>query len=98
MPTPRSRLAALSAVVALGLGGAVAVGPPAGAALVPPLFEQACGGTSWWAGSVNVCNGTVVYRDYVNDDHGADTGDIGYNGTQSAFGTLAHPAGDQRYP
>ena len=48
-------------------------------------------------GTTNVCNGSVVYRDYVNDDHGADTGGIGYEGTQSAFGTLAHPAGDQRY-
>ena len=60
-------------------------------------FVQECGGTSWWAGSTNVCSGTVVYRDYVNDDHGADTGGIGYQGTQNAFGTLAHPAGDLRY-
>lgn len=52
------------------------------------------------AGSTDVCNGTVVYRDYVNDDEGADTGGIGYDaqGTSSAFGTLAPPAGDQRYP
>src|SRR5687767_6337494 len=60
-------------------------------------FVQACGGTSWWAGTTNVCNGAVVYRDYVNDDHGADDGTLGYNGTQNAFGTLAHPAGDLRY-
>ncbi|MDK3255980.1 hypothetical protein [Blastococcus capsensis] len=60
-------------------------------------LTQRCGGTSWWAGTTTVCDGTVVYRDYVNDDHGADTGGIGYNGTQRAFGTLAHPAGDQRY-
>ena len=65
----------------------------------PPVLVQECGGTSWWAGTTNVCDGRVVYRDYVNDDHGADTGGTGYEqGTQNAFGTLAHPAGDLRYP
>src|SRR4051812_4261902 len=60
---------------------------------------QKCGGTSWVGGSTNICRGTLVYRDYVYDDEGADTGDTGSNdGTQSAFGTLAHPAGDKRYP
>lgn len=61
---------------------------------------QPCGGTSWVAGSTNVCNGSVVYRDYVYDDEGADTGGIGYDpsNTANAFGTLAIPAGDQRYP
>lgn len=72
---------------------------PAAAQDAGPQFEQACGGTSWWAGSTNVCDGTVVYRDYVNDDQGADDAGLGYErGTQSAFGTLAHPAGDKRYP
>ena len=69
----------------------------AGGATPFRTFLQECGGTSWWAGTTNVCNGSVVYRDYVNDDHGADTGGIGYQGTQNAFGTLAHPAGDKRY-
>ena len=72
-------------------------GRPVGRGAHQRTFLQACGGTSWWAGTTNVCNGSVVYRDYVNDDHGADTGGIGYQGTQNAFGTLAHPAGDQRY-
>ena len=42
----------------------------------------------------------MVYRDYVNDDEGADTGGLGYDaqGTQKAFGTIAPPAGDRRYP
>lgn len=91
----RLAVAAMS-VLALSVVDAAVVSPPA-AATPQRTFVQECGGTSWWAGTTNVCNGSVVYRDYVNDDHGADTGDLGYNGTQSAFGTLAHPAGDQRY-
>lgn len=88
------------------LGGAGAGGgtAPAAAAAAPGPRTlgrvQPCGGTSWVAGSTNICNGSVVYRDYVYDDEGADTGGIGYDaqGTSSAFGTLAAPAGDQRYP
>ena len=65
----------------------------------PGTTSQGCGGTSWVAGSTTICDGRVVYRDYVYDDEGADSGDIGYGeNTQNAFGTLAHPAGDQRYP
>jgi predicted esterase len=63
-------------------------------------YVQPCGGTSWVAGTTNVCAGTVVYRDYVYDDAGADTGGVGYDaqGTQKAYGTISPPAGDQRYP
>src|SRR3954468_5378976 len=72
---------------------------PAGAGAAGPSFEQPCGGSSWVGGTTNVCSGVVTYRDYVYDDEGADRGDLGYNeGTQNAFGTLAHPAGDLRYP
>src|SRR3954452_6057373 len=72
---------------------------PAGAGAAGPSFEQLCGGSSWVGGTTNVCSGVVTYRDYVYDDEGADKGDVGYNeGTQNAFGTLAHPAGDERYP
>lgn len=92
-------------LLAAAVAGSVLVVPaanPAAAAAprVPPApaLEQPCGGTSWWAGTTNVCGGTVVYRDYVNDDQGADTGGLGYDGTQKAFGTLAPPAGDARYP
>src|SRR4051794_26315253 len=76
------------------VAGLVVLGSAPGAS----AYVQPCGGTSWVGGSTNVCRGTVVYRDYVYDDEGADTGDIGYSGTQNAFGTLAHPAGDERYP
>ncbi|MCW2605459.1 MAG: hypothetical protein JWO60_152 [Frankiales bacterium] len=85
-----------AAAVAAGL---LAVPASSAAPLPPPVATQPCGGTSWWAGTTNVCDGRLVYRDYVNDDEGADTGGTGYEqGTQNAFGTLAHPAGDLRYP
>jgi dienelactone hydrolase len=72
---------------------------PAGARAAGPSFEQPCGGSSWVGGTTNVCSGVITYRDYVYDDEGADRGDVGYNeNTQNAFGTLAHPAGDVRYP
>src|SRR4051812_2197892 len=71
---------------------------PASALAAGQDLVQPCGGTSWVGGSTNVCSGVVVYRDYVYDDEGADSGDTGYGeNTQNAFGTLAHPAGDQRY-
>ncbi|MCU1693642.1 MAG: hypothetical protein JWM64_2733 [Frankiales bacterium] len=81
------------------LAAALAVPSSSAAPLPPPVATQPCGGTSWWAGTTNLCDGSVVYRDYVNDDEGADTGGSGLEeGTANAFGTLAHPAGDVRYP
>ncbi|MBB6627213.1 hypothetical protein H5V45_07745 [Nocardioides sp. KIGAM211] len=73
---------------------------PAARAGVAAGRVQPCGGTSWVAGSTNVCRGSLVYRDYVYDDEGADDGGVGYDtsNTANAFGTLAAPAGDQRYP
>ena len=88
---------AAASVLALSVVDAAVVRTTATAA-PERTFVQECGGTSWWAGSTNVCNGAVVYRDYVNDDHGADElDDRLHDGTQNAFGTLAHPAGDKRY-
>src|SRR3954468_18663608 len=83
----------------MGAAVGVALAVALGCAQAAPAFVQGCGGTSWVGGATNVCEGKVVYRDYVYDDEGADTGGIGYDaaGTQSAFGTLAAPAGDQRY-
>ena len=99
----------LAGLVLLVVGLAAAVASPSAAAPtgVPsavdqpagPMFTQQCGADSWWAGSTNLCDGALVYRDYVYDDAGADEGDTGYGrGTQNAYGTLAHPAGDVRYP
>ena len=49
---------------------------------------------SWVAGSVDLCDGTLVYGDYVDDDYGADTGQR----TTSHTASLAPTAGDQGYP
>lgn len=49
---------------------------------------------SWVAGSVDLCGGTLVYNDYVDDDYGADTG----MRTTSHTASLAPTAGDQSYP
>jgi dienelactone hydrolase len=50
---------------------------------------------SWTGGSVDLCRGTFVYSDYVDDDYGADTGD---SNTTSRSAGLAPSAGDQSYP
>ncbi|MEA2495123.1 MAG: hypothetical protein QOJ29_3034 [Thermoleophilaceae bacterium] len=49
---------------------------------------------SWVAGSVDLCEGALVYNDYVDDDYGADTGQR----TTSHTASLAPTAGDQSYP
>jgi predicted esterase len=49
---------------------------------------------SWVAGSVDLCNGALVYKDYVDDDYGADTGER----TTSHTASLAPTAGDKSYP
>jgi len=102
---PRSRrlrcVLTVAAVFGLLAVTGVTAGPAAASARTAAAgtTTQPCGGTSWVAGSVDVCAGTVVYRDYVYDDEGADNGGIGYgSNTQKAFGTLAAPAGDERYP
>src|SRR6266496_5700921 len=50
---------------------------------------------SWVAGSVDLCDGALVYSDYVDDDYGADTGAVL---TTSRTASLAPSAGDQSYP
>jgi dienelactone hydrolase len=49
---------------------------------------------SWVAGTVDLCEGALVYGDYVDDDYGADTGAR----TTSHTASLAPTAGDQGYP
>src|SRR3954466_9622493 len=53
-----------------------------------------CPPRSWVAGSVDVCQGALVYNDYVDDDYGADSG----SRTTSHTASLAPTAGDQGYP
>jgi pimeloyl-ACP methyl ester carboxylesterase len=82
-------------VALLATAGFGVLASPAAAA----EYEQPCGGTSWWAGTTAICDGTIVYRDYVNDDYGADTGKIAaYDSSVTTLGSLAAPAGDVNYP
>ena len=78
------RLTCLAVLVAL-----LAVAAPAHAAAGACLAPH-----SWVAGSTDLCNGTLVYSDYVDDDYGADTGQR----TTSHTASLAPTAGDQGYP
>jgi dienelactone hydrolase len=68
----------------------------AGFALAPASAAAAGSCTqrrSWVGGSTDLCGGTIVYSDYVDDDYGADTGQR----TTSHTASLAPTAGDQGY-
>ena len=80
---------------------------------VNPQETEQCNEQSWFGGVTEVCNGVLVYRDYVYDDYGADTGLLspsptllnlasrsGQNGNPFANtpGLLSPTAGDSRYP
>ena len=52
-----------------------------------------CGTGSWIAGTVDICAGELVYRDYVYDDYGAQ----GPSQAPST-GSLSNPTGTQSYP
>lgn len=68
-----------------------------------------CAATSWTAGTTELCDGVVRYRDYVYDDYGADLGVIAPPGVLANLGTRGGPgqtsaaglspsAGDVTYP
>jgi predicted esterase len=69
---------------------ALAVPASAGAAAPACLAPH-----SWVGGATTLCHGAIVYGDYVDDDYGADTGQID---TTSRTASLAPSAGDQGYP
>ena len=52
-----------------------------------------CGTGSWIAGTVDICAGELVYRDYVYDDYGAQG-----VGQAPSTGSLSNPTGTQVYP
>lgn len=62
------RMSAALAAVATA-AATLALAPATDAAPAPACVE-----TSWTAGTTEWCAGTLVYRDYVYDDRGADTG------------------------
>ena len=43
----------------------------------PPITSVSCDRDSWVAGTVELCDGALIYRDYIYDDYGADGGLIG---------------------
>jgi len=79
----RSNAAAALVLTGLVLGSASSAAPgPAG-----------CGTGSWIAGTVDICDGRLVYRDYVYDDYGAQGLSQG-----PSTGSLSNPTGTQHYP
>src|SRR5882757_367707 len=54
-----------------------------------------CDTGSWIGGTTNLCGGAVVYRDYVYDDYGANTGLLA---SSTSIGGSVTPTGEQRYP
>ena len=82
-------MALLAAVVALVAAMARTVPAPA----TQPA-DPACGTGSWVAGTVELCAGELVYRDYVYDDYGAATDNFGPR--LGPFGGLP-TTGDQEY-
>lgn len=57
-----------------------------------------CDSGSWTAGTTNLCRGDLVYRDYVYDDYGANTGTLASSTCPVQGQTSTTPTGDQRYP
>ena len=84
---PITRASALSLAALMLLGGA------AHARSAPS--KPKCPTYSWVAGTVDLCDGVLVYNDYVDDDYGADTG--AYL-TSSRTSGLSPTAGDETYP
>ncbi|MEA2441613.1 MAG: hypothetical protein QOH76_3037 [Thermoleophilaceae bacterium] len=84
VPAVRAILSCLALLALLAVAPAAA-----GAAAAPSCLEP----HSWVAGSTDLCGGTLVYNDYVDDDYGADTG----LRTTSHTASLAPTAGDQGY-
>ncbi|MGH3520861.1 MAG: hypothetical protein ACRDQ7_26500 [Haloechinothrix sp.] len=77
--TPAQRWAVLAGVAAMAIGAPVPVS--AAAAEGSTTRTPPCGQGSWVAGTVDLCAGELVYRDYVYDDHGAaSTSDIPQEG------------------
>ena len=84
----------VGAIVALGATAVFGFAAVQASASAAKANRKCLAPPSWVAGTTNLCRGTVVYNDYVFDDHGADTGAALTN----RIGNLSPTAGDQRYP
>ena len=96
---PAAVLAAL--VLAASLAAPAAATPPAPLPTSPPAAgptaADPCGRSSWLAGTTEMCDGVLIYRDYVVDDYGA--GNLADpTGDEELLGSLSRTEGDQRYP
>ncbi|HWG93804.1 MAG TPA: hypothetical protein VNU66_06220 [Mycobacteriales bacterium] len=90
---------AATAGAVLVAAGTALTAPSAGAATgtpAGPAPHDPCERTSWRAGTVELCAGTLVYRDYVIDDFGA-AGPLPTSRKSEQLGSLSATAGDQRY-
>lgn len=113
---PQKKLIALTftaLLVACGSEDSVVSNNPGTGTPVTPQETAQCNEQSWFAGVTEICNGVLVYRDYVYDDYGADTGllspspallNLASRGGQlgnplaNTPGLLSPTAGDSRYP
>jgi pimeloyl-ACP methyl ester carboxylesterase len=83
---------AVAVALALALAGIASA--TAAARPVRAKLPSACRSSSWFAGTTDVCRGKLIYRDYVYDDYGADTGAA----LTATTAGLSPSAGDQKYP
>ena len=91
MRAPRpGRPAVLFCLVVSLVAGLVAAGPASARSAAPAACASRA---SWVAGSTELCRGALIYRDYVYDDYGADTGEI----LTASTANLSPTAGDERY-
>ncbi len=69
------------------VGASFCSAPPATA-----IAPSGCGTGSWIAGTVDLCDGELVYRDYIYDDYGAQDLDQGPAAGGSPTGSQSYPA------
>jgi len=84
------RHAVIPALVAGVLAG-VLVGLPAVSAQAQSATDG-CGQGSWTAGAIDLCDGVLVYRDYVYDDHGASLAGLPDDRAEGLYAALRAPS------
>lgn len=93
----RSDTIRVGVIVAMAMVAASSTFSPAAHATTSPTAApsvDACGRSSWVAGTVDLCAGELVYRDYVYDDYGANR-PVRAVGGGAPNGPA--PTGDERY-
>lgn len=90
-PKGLSVLAAMALIAGCGGGGSSSPTTPNNNPASPatevepeptlPITRVSCDRDSWVAGTVELCDGALIYHDYIYDDYGADGGLIGISPT-----------------